>query len=147
MGFSRSCPSSLDLLNSVVRECRPETAEIRRLVPPRAAASHSQEPGSKIQESGNLEIQESGNPGIWNSGNLGSKKERKKKTNIKIKIRIAQNVGEVWISRKKYPGPNQVNSSHWPTKANKKQNFGIFQVHGKIDPKWPQMGPGFLFLF
>ena len=39
-------PSSLDLLNSVVRECRPETAEIRRLVPPQAAASHSQKLGS-----------------------------------------------------------------------------------------------------
>ena len=26
MRFSRYCPSSLDLLNSVVQECRPETA-------------------------------------------------------------------------------------------------------------------------
>ena len=42
-------PSSLDLLNFVVRECRPETAEIRRLLPhPRAAASHSQDFDSKI---------------------------------------------------------------------------------------------------
>ena len=89
-------PSSLDLLNSVVQECRPETAD---WFPPRAAASHSQEPGSKIQESGNLEIQE--------SGNLGSKIMHKTK-NVKIKVRVAQDVGKVWISRKKSSWPHLV---------------------------------------
>ena len=68
-------PSSLDLLNSVVRECRPETAGALQ-----AAASHGQEPGSKIQESGN--------PGFWKSG---IKQVQQLKV-IKIKIRVTKNI-------------------------------------------------------
>ena len=43
-------------------------------------------------------------PGIWNLGNLGSKTPSQKKIN-KIKIRVAQNVGQIWISRKKSSWP------------------------------------------
>ena len=107
MRFSRYCPSSLDLLNSVVQECRPGSAQIRRLMPPRAAASHSQEPGSKIQkpgskiqESGNLEIQESGNPGIWNSGIQKKTKNDTSvdpQTTIHFEIKKPPWVSVVWV--------------------------------------------------
>ena len=39
-------------------------------------------------------------PGIWKSGKFGIEKIPKMKI-LKIKIRVAQNVGKVWISRKK----------------------------------------------
>ena len=48
------------------------------------------------------------------------------------------------FGRSHYHEPNRVNRAHWPTKENK-QNFTIFCIfpaHGKIDLKWPQMGPG-----
>ena len=49
-----------------------------------------------------LEIWKSG---TWKSGNLGSKKIQKLKI-LKIEIRVAQNVGKVWISRKKSSWPH-----------------------------------------
>ena len=53
-----------------------------------------------IWRSGGLEIQKFGDLGTWKSRNLGSKKSKKIKV-LKIQIRSAQNVGKVWISRKK----------------------------------------------
>ena len=40
--------------------------------------------------------------------------------------------------------PNQVNISHWTTKANKQNihSFCMFPAHGQICLKWPQMRPG-----
>ena len=54
-----------------------------------------------VWKSGNLEIWESGNLEIWGPGNpeiWGSKKSNKL---FKIQVCSAQNVGKVWISRKK----------------------------------------------
>ena len=63
MGFSRYCPSSLDLTNFLVRSCRRAVAEP-------CAGWKSGNP--EIQEAGNLGIQEpAGNLGIQESGNLG----------------------------------------------------------------------------
>ena len=55
---------------------------------------------------GNREIQKSGNLEIW-----GPQTQEMK--TLKIKIRAAQNVGKVWISRKQknLPGPSQAHSS------------------------------------
>ena len=77
MGFSRYCPSSLDLTNFVVRSCRGAAAEPC--------------PGYLWLTALNLGIQE--------SGNLESKKEPKMKI-LRIQIRSAQNVGKVLLSRK-----------------------------------------------
>ena len=73
MGFSRYCPSSLDLLHFVLRERRGATAEpqqrmrwiLLRLLHLEIWKSRNLE----IQESGNLELQESGSLGIWNPKN------------------------------------------------------------------------------
>ena len=95
MGFSWSCHSCLDLLNSVSGSARPETVDW--CPTPGAAASHSQEPGVKSQESGNLEIQD--------SGNLGSSKIKKLQV-FKIKLSVAQNVAKVLINGDKHlPAP------------------------------------------
>ena len=53
-----------------------------------------------LWRSGDLEIQKFGDLGTWKSRNLGSKKY-KKITVLNILSRSAQNVGKVWISRKK----------------------------------------------
>ena len=70
MGFSRYCPSSLDLTNFVVQERRGVAAEnalaisgSRWLLRP---VGHETCQLTAL----NLEIQESGNPGIWKSENL-----------------------------------------------------------------------------
>ena len=56
-------------------------------------------------KSGNLEIWGPGNPEIWRSGDLEIQKfevqPMEKLKSIKIQIRSAQNVGKLWISRKK----------------------------------------------
>ena len=58
-----------------------------------------------VWKSGNLEIWGHGNPEIWRSGDLEIQKlgvQKIKKIEIlKIQIRSAQNVGMIWISRKK----------------------------------------------
>ncbi|MEC8565001.1 MAG: hypothetical protein VXY90_14125, partial [Pseudomonadota bacterium] len=82
-------------------------------------------------KSGNLEIWEPGNLGTWKSGNLGSKKSKKIKIKIlKIKIRSAQNVGKVWISKKNPPGPISCHFRHFlrgTEKSEKKMTrFHIF---------------------
>ena len=77
MGFSQSCPSSLDLTKFVVRSRR---GAMRQL-----SVADSLE--SRIL-------------GIWKSRNLEIWDPKKKK-NSKIQIRFAQNVGKVWISRNK----------------------------------------------
>ena len=82
MGFSRYCPSSLDLTNFVVQS--------RRGVVCRLSLADSLESGNMgIWKSRSLEIQESRNPEIWKSRNLeiqesgisGIPKEIKKKRN------------------------------------------------------------------
>ena len=81
--------------------------------------------------------------GTWKSGNLGSKKIPKIKI-LKIKIRSAQNVGKVWISRKKnLPAPFGAlpgNFLRGPEKSKKYQNFAYFPwwAHG---PYSPGLGP------
>ena len=66
-------------------------------------------------EKGNPDFWKSGNPEIWKSGNpefgdleiqkFGVQKLEKIKI-LKIQIRSAQNVGKVWISRKKSSWPH-----------------------------------------
>ena len=53
----------------------------------------------EIWEFGDLEIQKIGDGGLGNPEIWGPKHQTKK--SIKIQIRSAQNVGKVWISRKK----------------------------------------------
>ena len=72
MGFSRYCPSSLDLPNFVVRE------------PPRSHRGATAEECSSRSKSaqawprpGQASIWELGNLGTWKSRNLGSKKSKK----------------------------------------------------------------------
>ena len=96
MGFSRYCPSSLDLTNFVVRRCRGGVAEVPRRCRGRCAGRPRPGPGLGL--------------GIWKSGNLEIWKLGIRKISnikiLKIKIRVAQNVGKVWISRKKKPRPH-----------------------------------------
>ena len=96
MGFSRYCPSSLDLPIFVVRSCRGAAAEntpsglepaISDLGPAQAW------PRPDFWKSGNL--------GTWKSRKLGSNKSQIKKIKMcNVQIRSAQNVGKAWISRK-----------------------------------------------
>ena len=68
MGFSRYCPSSLDLTNFVVRRCRGGAAEVSRRCRGRCAGRPKSAPGlaqASVWESGNLEIWEPGNLEIW----------------------------------------------------------------------------------
>ena len=73
-----------------------------------------------------LEIWKSG---TRKSGNLGSRKIPKIK-NLEIRIRSAQNVGKVWISRKKIIlapfGAISGQFFHGPEKYKKTQNFAYF---------------------
>ena len=91
MGFSRYCPSSLNLTNFVVRRCRGGVAEVseRCAGPPRPG------PGLSL--------------GIWKSGNLkiqnfGAQKVEEIKI-LKMQTGSAQNVGKVWISREESSWP------------------------------------------
>ena len=87
-----------------------------------------------------MEIWESGNPEIWNSGNpefwnleiwkFGIQQIPKIKI-LKIKIRSAQNVGKVWVSRKK---------SSWPHLG----PSGPIFCAGRKNPKNAQILPIFL---
>ena len=107
MGFSRYCPSSLDLTNFVVRRCR--GGAVRR--PGQAWPRH---------RSGNLEILEPGSLKHWDPKNKNLK-------NIKVQIRSAQNVGKVWISRERILlapfGAISWHLFHGPEKCNKIFNF------------------------
>ena len=84
MGFSQALPSSLDLPNFEVRECRGETVQNRTLWPGNLGS----------WESENLGVGESGNLGIWKSTDIKMKI-------IRLKIRPAQNVCRVLISSNK----------------------------------------------
>ena len=75
-------PSSLDLLNSVVRECCPDPATG---APPRPQPAIAR---ILIPRSRNLEIWKSRNLEIWDPTNL-------KNEILQIKIRVAQNLGKV----------------------------------------------------
>ena len=85
MGFSRYCPSSLDLPNFVVRSCRGGCASYLWPRPGPSQISGKLGPGNP----------ESGNP-----------KKAKHKKNIKISS--APNIGKVWISRKTSSWPHLV---------------------------------------
>ena len=122
MGFSRYCPSSLDLTNFVVRECRGATAEAPRRSG-RAGPSPSR-PGPGLDL------------GIWKSGDLeiqkfGIQKMENIKT-LKIQIRSVQNVGKVWISRKQnLPAPFGAISDKFfygPKQIKTLLNFCLFPV-------------------
>ena len=68
MGFSRCCPSSLDLTNFVVRRCRGGAAEVSRRCRGRCAGRPKSGRGL-AQEFGNLET--------WKSRELGFNKSKK----------------------------------------------------------------------
>ena len=76
----------------------------------------------------NLGIHESGNPEIWDPKNPQVKI-------LKIKIRVAQNVGKIWISRKKIllasfgaiSGP----FLHRPKRIPKIEKFCLFPLVGQ----------------
>ena len=117
--------------------------------------------GGGVWKSGNLEIWEFGDLGIWRSGHLeiwelgdlGTWKSRKveiwgpgnskfwdpknqKIKSLKIQIRSAQNVGKVWISRKKILpalfGAILGHFFHGPKKSKKCQNFAYFPGVGPL---------------
>ena len=124
MGFSQYCPSSLDLTNFVVRECRGATAE--------ECASRSKSAQAWPRpRSGNLEIWGPGNPEILDPTN--EKNENLK--NLKIQIRSAQNVGKVWISRNKILlapfGPIPGHFFHGPEQFKKCTKFCLFSLVGQ----------------
>ena len=73
MGFSRYCPSSLDLTNFVVRSCRGAV--------PRLSLADNLESGNLgIWKSRNLEIWESKNLGIWDPRKSPQTKSSKSKS-------------------------------------------------------------------
>ena len=78
----------------------------------------------------NLEIWGFGNPEIWDPKNWWKNIEI-----IKIQIRSAQNVGKVWISRKKsswpYLGPSEAFYSMNRKKSNKQLCFYLFPLVGQ----------------
>ena len=95
--------------------------------------------GGGVWKSGNLEIWEFGDLRTWKSRNLeiwgpgnpemwGPKNQKNKI--LKIQIRSAQNVGKVWISRKKsswpYLGPSEAIFSIGRKNQKKIQNFAYF---------------------
>ena len=124
MGFSRYGPSSLDLLHFVVRE------------QPRSRRGATAEPSRRmlwLSMADSLDIWESGNPGIWKSGNLESQKIGKIEI-IRMQILSAQNVGKVWISRKKSSWPHLVPFQvffPWTGKMQKMYRFCIFSLVGQ----------------
>ena len=88
----------------------------------------------------NLGIQESGNPEIWDP-------KIQKMQILKIKIRVAQNVGKVWISRKKQLlAPFHAISGHFlrgPEKKNEKNaRFLHMFLGGPMGPIHPVWGNG-----
>ena len=99
-----------------------------------------------VWKSGNLEI---GDLEIWKSGDLeiqkfGIQKIKKIKI-IKIQIRSAQNVGKVWISRKKSSRPHLVpfQCIFWVGRKNQKtksKKILIF-LGGPMGPIHPVWGP------
>ena len=108
---------------SMHKTCRAREASRRATVWPGPAQARPQ-PG-RSQISGNLEIW---NLEIWK---FGIQQNPKKEKSSKIKIRVAQNVGKVWISRKK---------SSWPHLG---PSGPIFCV-GRKNPKNIQILPIFL---
>ena len=86
--------------------------------------------------SGNLGTWKSGIWGIWRSGDLGIQKfgaqTIQKIKDLKIQICSAQNVGKVWISRKKIlPAPFGAIPCHFlhgPKKSKKCQIFCLFSL-------------------
>ena len=84
----------------------------------------------------NLGIQESGNPGIWDP-------KIQKFQIIKIKIRVAQNVGKVWISRKKqFLAPLGPFQSNFCMDRKNPKHDGILHIFlgGPMGPYSPGLG-------
>ena len=67
MGFSRYCPSSLDLPNFMVRSCRGAAAENTPLALSRLSLTQARPKPGPGQISGNLEIWGPGNPDLEES--------------------------------------------------------------------------------
>ena len=74
-----------------------------------------------------------GGPKRAQGRNLGPKKIKKIKI-LKIKIRVAQNVGKVWIGRKKHPGPISGYFLHGPNKSKKKTSGPVWGNFRTICP-------------
>ena len=113
---------------------------VRPAAQPAAAASGN----LGTWKSGNLEIWGPGNPEIWRSGDLEIQKcgvQQIKKTNLKIQIHSAPNVGKVCISRTKsswpHLGPSQA-IFPWTGKIKNVYLFAIFLggPMGPIHPVW-----------
>ena len=88
-----------------------------------------------VWKSGNLEIWGPGNQKNWIYGDLEIQKCGVKKIkNLKIQVRSAQNVGKVWISRKKsswpYLGPSEAIFS-MDRKNQKMQKSNLFSLVGQ----------------
>ena len=84
-------------------------------------------------------------PGIWKSGKFGIEKIPKIKI-LKIKIRVAQNVGKVWISRKKQlPALFGAIPGHFlcgPEKSKKNDEILCIFLGGPMGPIHPVWGNG-----
>ena len=107
--------------------------------PGRAWAGPGRGQGERNQwEFGNLEVWRPGNLGIWRSGDLENQKLGIQKilkiTDLKIRIRSAQNVGKVWNSQKNTSrapfGAIPGHFLHGPKKS-KMYNICIFSL---VDP-------------
>ena len=92
----------------------------------------------------NLEIWESGNLKIWEPGNLEiwdpNKKSNKHKI-LEIKIRVAQNVGKVWIRTKIILAPFHAISGHFCEGQTHQKHVEILSIllggpMGPIHPVW-----------
>ena len=91
MGFSRYFPSSLDLLNSVVQECRGKPS---RMPPP------------GLEPAMLADSLESGTPGIWKSGiqkiqwNINDQNEKFVLPQMSTRSRLAgeENNGSIWVN-------------------------------------------------
>ena len=98
-------------------------------------------------KSRNLETWGPGNPEIWRSGDLEIQKcwvQKIKKSNFKMQIRSAKNVGKVWIRRKKsswpHLGPSEaIFSMDWKNVKNAKKM--PISLGGPMGPYSPGVGP------
>ena len=119
MGFSRYCPSSLDLTNFVVRRCRGGVAEVPRTV--RRPAQVRPRPGPGL----GLGIWKSGNLEIWKFGIQKWKKTLKSSKSKSVSPKLSARSGLIG------------NKSSWHYKN--LSFFGFFRPTQKIawdGPKW-----------
>ena len=112
-GFSRYCPSSVDLTNFVVWRCGGAVSRLSL---------------ADSLESGNWE---SGNPGIWESRNLEIWESGIQKNKLFKSKSVSPKMSAVWISSRSktswlHLGPFQINFSMDQTNAKKQLCFPIF---------------------